>query len=379
MPGLLDNPLVALGSGLLQAAGPSRDPTRSSLGYGLGQGIAQMQASRDRQSQAQMQQLRMQQVRAQMAESQRRAAAQQQAQRQAEEQAAAAQAALPGLLASLPPERQAAAQFAAATGDYGGLLKMAEPTVPGKPDAFTSKLAAMGYTPGTPEFETAARRLGFKPGVSVNVGTGPKLSSGYMWSDPNDPSKGVTAIPGGERDPEGILALEAAKVGAKERAKMAAAREDLPQALEDYRRLATEASVTGAGPKADLADSARDHLATQVAIIESRGAEPNPNKMEQVRARIPDYAGLIDRPRFGPKMDLFERQALGGPNAGSVKVSPASGQGAPRRRTATPATAPPPAPAIGEVKKGFTFKGGDPADPANWAPAARPSILGVRG
>jgi hypothetical protein len=46
----------------------------------------------------------------------------------------------------------------------------------------------------TPE---EAMDLAFKTGTTVTVGGGPKLPSGYMWTDPENPSAGVAPIPGG--------------------------------------------------------------------------------------------------------------------------------------------------------------------------------------
>lgn len=75
---------------------------------------------------------------------------------------------------------------------------------PTEPNAFDAKLISMGLTPGTPEWQNAARQMALKPDTNINMGLN-KPPTGYMFIDPQNPAAGVVPIPGGpatERTPE---------------------------------------------------------------------------------------------------------------------------------------------------------------------------------
>lgn len=62
---------------------------------------------------------------------------------------------------------------------------------------------ALGYTPGTPEYQDALAALLARPASSVTVNNAsglPDLPKDYMWNDPSNPSLGVKPIPGGPAD-----------------------------------------------------------------------------------------------------------------------------------------------------------------------------------
>jgi hypothetical protein len=50
------------------------------------------------------------------------------------------------------------------------LLNAQRPPTPAKPSAFEAKLLAMGLTPGTPEYQAAAKELAAKSGQTINMG-----------------------------------------------------------------------------------------------------------------------------------------------------------------------------------------------------------------
>jgi hypothetical protein len=97
--------------------------------------------------------------------------------------------------------------------------------------------------------------------------------------------------------------------GANEKARLDEASKTLPKAVEDYEVAASNPSASIPGTEAyEIAQAAKGDLAVTIAIIESRGAEPGNQKVGEVKTRIPDFAGIIDRPRFKSKMRAFKQR-----------------------------------------------------------------------
>lgn len=70
----------------------------------------------------------------------------------------------------------------------------------GKQTSLQQNLLAAGLQPGTPEYQKAVLANVMKPGVSISTGSSYNIPQGYMLKDPNNPSLGVTPIPGGNKD-----------------------------------------------------------------------------------------------------------------------------------------------------------------------------------
>ncbi len=86
------------------------------------------------------------------------------------------------------------------------------------PTTAERQLIAAGYVPGTPEFQQAMNNYMFKPDTVVNMA--PNAPQGWMYNDPNNPRAGLSRIPGGEFDQAQVKAAGFANRMAGARANM---------------------------------------------------------------------------------------------------------------------------------------------------------------
>jgi len=189
----------------------------------------------------------------------------------------------------------------------------------------------------------------------VNIDTGTKLPSGYMWKDPANQALGVVPIPGG---PATQLPSEAAgRIGLADsflgnfdaiRKKVdegqvtgpidrfRATNDSSYEGAETYRQIQTgvdslQRMLTGAGmPASEAAQYAFRYLPTYT--------DNNTSMVEKLDRLKSELEGVQKRVMQGRQADA-------------------------------PQDAPKNAPQIGETRYGYRFKGGDPSEPSNWEKA----------
>lgn len=294
MPEYMSNPLFHLGLGLMSVPNRSLNPRDVSWGPGVNRGMLGYQHSL-------LYQDELEESRA------RREIAEARSQLERDK------------LAQAQQRRDMAVRMAQGLGTPEGAMLAEMAKVPGQSDDVLKRIMEVAQPPAGPEnaFDlymsdpAAAVKLweaqhAAKPpaGTSVKIVNAP---TGYSYVDPDDPGKGVRALPGGPADPAVIGAQATARTTAAEQSRLNTAKSELPKAVKTYEDAFTnpKAGIPGT-TEYKLANDAKKNLAVQIAIVESRGAEPNANKIGQVLSRVPDYAGLIDRPQFAPRMEQLK-------------------------------------------------------------------------
>ncbi len=341
MPGLLDNfasnPWLAIGSGLLSAAGPSTDPRQIGLGPGLMAGLGNMNAMQQAQQQQQLQALKVQQLKAQMAQ-----AAQEQEQEKLDQERKAR--AIAALLENVPPEQRGllGAVFNIDPGKAMGILeKMAIPEPPDlttlqkeyqaeiKGGTFTGSLSE--YIAHREKSKLAAtmsmrERLAMlgRSSQTVNVGTDKKIGADVSkWVDQDgNPAPGAVAMMSvADAVTAGYTpATETQRVKATETAKAEVKAEEARKAFEplaqEYQKAFREYHEQGdpglISGERDRANRARNALVAWVAknVLGTPGAEPSPRLYEDAEKLVPDFAGAIDSARFPAAMAQLRAIAL---------------------------------------------------------------------
>ena len=161
--GLLGNPLLALGAGMMRASAPSFDPAAGDFGHALGTGLLTMQDALARQEAAQEQRARtgLLQQRQQMAANEMEAA------REAQE---GRRQGLLAMVAALPPEQQGAA-IAAIQADSEGASKallgrlLPEPAAPTSAMRNYELAVSQGYPGSFMDYQAAQR----PPGTNITI------------------------------------------------------------------------------------------------------------------------------------------------------------------------------------------------------------------
>lgn len=258
-------------------------------------------------------------------------------------------------------------QRAAAAQQYG-----LDPTTPeGRNFILTGKVGgeADASTSDMKEYNAAVKQ-GFKGTLmdfmvkmkeagrnQVNIDTGTKLPSGFMWKDPNNQNLGVVPIPGG---PATQLPSEAAgRIGLADsflsnfdtiRGKVAGGVVTGP--VDRFQ--ATNNSSSDAGQVYQAIQTGVDSLQRMLT-----GAGMPASEAEQYAYRyLPGYTDTAES--AAAKLDRLKAELE------SVQKKVLQGRGG--ANDASPA-APKAAPAIGETRYGYRFKGGDPSEPSNWEKA----------
>lgn len=193
----------------------------------------------------------------------------------------------------------------------------------------------------------------------VNIDTGAKLPTGFMWNDPNDQNKGVHPIEGG---PATQIPTEAAgRIGLADsfldnfdtiRKNVASGQVTGPidraragndssyPGAETYRQIQTgvdslQRMLTGAGmPQSEAAAYAFRYLPTY-----TDDANSMVTKLDRLKGELTSVKGRVLQGR-----------------GGDAQAQPAD-------------NTPKAAPKIGEARYGYRFKGGDPSEPSNWVKA----------
>lgn len=320
MNGLLNNPLLAIGSGLLSASGPSLNPGGVSLGRGLSMGLNNMNAMQTAALERQMAQERIQMQRQKMA--MERAKMQ-----QAQAAEAQKQRAIQGLLGGIQDPAKRTQIESLIQINPGAAIKMLQPPEPGE----QWSQPYLDNSTGKPML----LRRNLTTGKVESVGSGGVNVSTNVLPDPvyrNTPGGGTVAIlpkPDGTFDTRQIIPDAppkppeedpAAKAARTQRAKTeetwGTSYKIGTSLIDDYAKAASEAQgplgVASPGKVSTAkAESARDALVAWWAknVLGTPGAEPNTDVYRRAEEAIPDFSGPLDAYRLPGLLQSLKKTA----------------------------------------------------------------------
>jgi type II secretory pathway pseudopilin PulG len=376
--------------GLLDAG--SAKPVRTSFGSGLLQAMNQAEAwkaqQEDRKQRAAMQAMQMQQIQMQQA---RQQAAEQQAAQMQQRRGSFLDSVDPSRGPAMPPSPAAALSAGLSPQEFGMLIpdptkrdirsvgdslvevgaNGATPlyTAPQKPEKKPEalRILAEAFGEGSPQYLAAVKALATKttthqPAPSTNVSYGAPMAGVDAQGRPIffQPSKdgGPPSIVSGVSPPKQDKPLtEAQAKAAAFVSQMTAAEKEFGNAPYDQSKLWSQVDVGLASGPTNLiasqagqrARQAQEQFAEAFLRFKTGAASTHDEVQRNIRTYFPqpgDGADVVEQKR------RMREQAI-------RDVGTAAGPGS---------AAPTGAPQIGEVRKGYRFKGGNPADRNNWEP-----------
>ncbi|TIR87364.1 MAG: hypothetical protein E5X05_01315 [Mesorhizobium sp.] len=193
----------------------------------------------------------------------------------------------------------------------------------------------------------------------VNIDTGTKLPSGYMWKDPANQAEGVVPIPGG---PATQIPSEAAgRIGLAD---------TFLNNFDTIRQKVANGEVTGlydafrsrndsAYPGAETYRQIQTGVDSLQRMLTGAGM-PSTEAAAYAFRYLPTYTD--DAGSMSTKLDRLKSELE------SVKSRVLQGRGG-NPDNVPQANQPKAAPVVGETRYGYRFKGGDPSEPSNWEKA----------
>lgn len=195
----------------------------------------------------------------------------------------------------------------------------------------------------------------------VNIDTGAKLPTGYMWNDPEDQSKGVHPIEGG---PATQIPTEAAgRIGLAD---------SFLKNFDTIRSAVAKGDVTGpvdafqsrnisSSPGAETYRQIQTGVDALQRMLTGAGM-PQTEASAYAFRYLPTYTD--DAASVVTKLDRLRSELEG------VKTRVLQGRGGNQQaQPETSADGPKAPPQVGETRYGYRFKGGDPSEPSSWEKA----------
>lgn len=225
---------------------------------------------------------------------------------------------------------------------------------------------------------TKGERIG-GPSALVTMNLPP---SGYTPVDPNKPAAGMAPIPGGPADPATIAARAAAEQSAKPDPALAKAKTDfstardeaavIVNALQDFKEASASAGL-GQTAASAAGRSTPLNTAYNKAALMAKGEQLfnlgvlNGPDLDIIRRTLPDPSTLTGATASQKDVNAAVQQVIDliqdrvNTKAMTAKEAPTNliEYGRTIRGNAN-------APKVGDVVDGYTFKGGDPANPNSW-------------